>query len=289
MAEYPKRESHFAHKLVRVMLRACAAQEIGTDGALLVTIIAHTEDAKRYVSPVTFWNDQLMSVAGMSRGQLDRARAKAVAGGWLHYEPGGKGRVGKYWATIPEALLMLTDSSVECDLHVIMSKNEQETGREPGENRETNGREPGENRERSEQHSSLYLIPMPTPNTNTPPVVPQGGRVSPANEKPKRARKTSEAYPPEFERFWATYPPIRKQNKPGAAKAWARATEATAAEAILTAAEAFAASRLGRSEYCPGPEPWLNQRRWEDDRRSWDGARHAAAQVQPVADEELPF
>ena len=122
-----------------------------------------------------------------------------------------------------------------------------------------------------------------------PPVVPQGGRALSATEKPRRARKTSEAYPPEFERFWATYPPIRKQNKPGAAKAWARATEATAAEAILTAAEAFAASRLGRSEYCPGPEPWLNQRRWEDDRRSWDGARHAAAQVQPVADEELPF
>ena len=59
-AAYPKRQTHFAHKLVRLMLHSCAAQEIGADGFLVVAAIAHAEDAKRYSGPVTYWNEQLL-------------------------------------------------------------------------------------------------------------------------------------------------------------------------------------------------------------------------------------
>ena len=38
-----------------------------------------------------------MSLAGMKR-----VRDKAVEAGWLHYEPGTKGRAARYWVTIPE-------------------------------------------------------------------------------------------------------------------------------------------------------------------------------------------
>lgn len=122
MSEYPRRDPWFAHKVVRLMIRTCAAQEIGTNGFLLVTVIAHTEDAKRYSDAVTFWNDQLMSIlAFASWGQLDRARKRAVDAGWLHYEPGGKGRVGKYWTTIPDRFIGLEAGPVDCDAAAILS------------------------------------------------------------------------------------------------------------------------------------------------------------------------
>lgn len=106
------------------MIRVCAAQEIGTNGFLLVTVIAHTEDAKRYTDAVTFWNDQLMSILGFeSWGQLDRARKRAVEAGWLHYEAGGKGRVGKYWTLIPDRFVNLDAVPVDCDAAVILSTN----------------------------------------------------------------------------------------------------------------------------------------------------------------------
>jgi hypothetical protein len=126
MTDYPKRNSYFAHKAVRLMIRTCAAQEIGSDAFLLVTVIAHTEDAKRYTAPVTFWNAQLESVLGFSWGKLDRARKRAVAAGWLHYEAGGKARVGRYWVTIPPSLQGIAASAVDEDHPVLVSTGEEE-------------------------------------------------------------------------------------------------------------------------------------------------------------------
>ena len=163
MADYPKRDSHFAHKLIRLMIRVCAAQEIGTDGFMLVSIIAHTEDAKRYTAPVTFWNDQLQSVCGFSSwGKLDRARKRARAAGWLHYEEGGKGKVGRYWATAPEGLNDQPNGPADCDYHhVFLSKNGEDSGGEAGDKRGTNEGQTRENRGTSGEHSTLYRIPPP--------------------------------------------------------------------------------------------------------------------------------
>ena len=159
MADYPKRESHFAHRLIRLMIRTCAAQEIGTDGFMLVSIIAHTEDAKHYSAPVTFWNDQLLSVCGFaSWGKLDRARKKASAAGWLHYEGGGKGKVGRYWATVPKSFNGQPDTAAECDYpHVFLSNSGEENGGQPGDNRGRTGGETGDNRGTSGEHSTLAL------------------------------------------------------------------------------------------------------------------------------------
>lgn len=157
MAKYPCRESHFAHKLVRLMMRTCAAQEIGSDAALLVTMIAHTEDAKRYTAPVTFWNDQLMSIMGFSWGKLDRARKRAVASNWLHYEPGGRGKVGKYWAIVPAKFTDLTDVPADCDAGVILSTRGETNGEEKALSSPPAEREAGEKRGRSAEHSTLDL------------------------------------------------------------------------------------------------------------------------------------
>jgi hypothetical protein len=183
MAEYPTRDPYYAHKLIRLMIRTCAAQEIGTDGFLLVTVIAHTEDAKRYTAPVTFWNEQLVSVLGFSSwGKLDRARKRAVAAGWLHYEGGTKGRVARYWTTIPATYLEVPDGSTECEFgHVLFSRSVDESGIDPGfitktgeenekhpgsirgESGERSGKYPGSIRGESGEHSILVPIPNPPP------------------------------------------------------------------------------------------------------------------------------
>jgi len=97
---YPKRDKFFAHKAVRLMFKTCAAQIIGVDAVLLCTCIAHIEDAKRYSGPVTFYNDQLLPLLGFGKwDRLDRARRRAIRGGWLHYQPPPSGyrQPGTYW------------------------------------------------------------------------------------------------------------------------------------------------------------------------------------------------
>lgn len=158
---YPKRSTHFAHKLVRLMLHSCAAQEIGPDGFLVVTAIAHAEDAKRYSGPVTYWNEQLLPILGFgSWGQLDRARKRAIEAGWLHYECGGKGKVGKYWATVPSHLVESPDVSTEADHHVSLSNSGEENVKETGKKRERTEGQPGDNRGTTGEHSTLVL-PLP--------------------------------------------------------------------------------------------------------------------------------
>ena len=169
MDKYPERHSHFAHKLVRLMLHSCATQDIGTDGFALVVAIAHAEDAKRYSGPVTYWNEQLMPIIGFqSWGQLDRARKKAIAAGWLHYECGGKGRVGKYWCVVPGHLTEAPDGSTESDHHVSLSKNGEPNGKETGKKREPNVNQTWEKRGRSGEHSTLSLsLPLKEAVTET--------------------------------------------------------------------------------------------------------------------------
>lgn len=100
---YPKRKPFFANRFIRVLAKMCAAQEIGPDSFTLLSVIVMTEDAKGYRDAVTFFNEQLMPMAGFrSVDSLARARKRAIDAGWLHYEPGGKGKPGRYWAVIPD-------------------------------------------------------------------------------------------------------------------------------------------------------------------------------------------
>lgn len=103
MDTYPKRPSHFAHKFCRILMRCCVAQDIGPDAAYMLTQIVHTEDAAHYRRAVRFFNDQLVAACGFANVKaLQRARDRAVASGWLHYEEGARSRPAIYWATIPE-------------------------------------------------------------------------------------------------------------------------------------------------------------------------------------------
>lgn len=117
MPQYPtNRPPFFSQRYIRLLSKTCAAQEIGTNAALLCTVVAAQEDAKRYSGPVTFYNNQLLPIIGASKWEtLDRARQSAVKGQWLHYEapPSGERRAGLYWVTIPDEFNGTTDGA--CD------------------------------------------------------------------------------------------------------------------------------------------------------------------------------
>lgn len=101
-AEYPTREAVFAMRFQRELIRRGAAQEVGSDGCWLLTVIVAQEDALRYERPVNFHNGQLMIQTGFgSENRLDRVRQRLVDAGYLHYTPGAKRRPGVYWVLIP--------------------------------------------------------------------------------------------------------------------------------------------------------------------------------------------
>ncbi|VTR96019.1 Phage replication protein O OS=Rhodopirellula sp. SWK7 GN=RRSWK_03022 PE=4 SV=1 [Gemmata massiliana] len=103
-ATYPKRPSHFAHKFTRLLLKACVANELGPQATLLLIAIAHTEDAKGYRGPVTFWNPQLFPLIGVnSEATFKRIRSKCKEAGWLVHHDGAHGKIPVYWVTIPGA------------------------------------------------------------------------------------------------------------------------------------------------------------------------------------------
>ncbi len=47
-SSHPRRAAFWAHRVIRMMNKSCAANDIGPDGFTLVATIAMTEDAKRY-------------------------------------------------------------------------------------------------------------------------------------------------------------------------------------------------------------------------------------------------
>ncbi|MCE5269158.1 MAG: hypothetical protein LLG00_14880 [Planctomycetaceae bacterium] len=114
--------------------------------------------------------------------------------------------------------------------------------------------------------TDVTVAPLPEKRReekNKPPTVPLGTlEGSSLENKPP-------GYTPTFLQFWDTYPTVRKMGKRAAWKAWQQAVKRATPAVILAAVSEFAASPLGKSRFCPGPTPWLNQDRWEDDRQSW--------------------
>jgi hypothetical protein len=110
MVKYPIRPKYFSQRFIRLMVKSAAAQTLTTDGFALLTVVVATEDARRYASPVAFYNEQLMMLLGFgSKKRLIAARAKAIAAGWLAYQAGGKGVAGLYYVQIPPELEQIPD------------------------------------------------------------------------------------------------------------------------------------------------------------------------------------
>lgn len=175
VATYPKRGSHFAHKVVRMMIKTCAAQEIGQAAVLLVATVAHTEDAKHYSSPVTFYNEQLMAVLAIKKWEsLDRARKSAVDAGWLHYEARGKRLPGLYWALIPSHAQRVSDAAIDETLSPLDGDNNEQSLYPP------NGYREGDKGGYREGYNEGYP-PVLLRNTPVPSPVPDPSESAPAD------------------------------------------------------------------------------------------------------------
>ena len=97
----------FAAKVIRILTRSAAAQELGPNVCWMLSVIVGQEDspAVRYSRPVTYYFEQLMPLCGFrSPKQLRAAITKAVETGWLEYTPGAKGRPGRFRVQIPDEL-----------------------------------------------------------------------------------------------------------------------------------------------------------------------------------------
>lgn len=180
--DYPKRPQLFALRFTRIVCRSCAAQEISGDGVALLVAVAHVEDSKRYTGAVTFWNDQLLPILGLrSWSALERVRNRCIAAGWLHYEPGGKSRPGRYWVTIPARLEVLGQEPLGVNPgDFCTSENDDHSLRETRDNRGGNDLllvctseigvvtegQPRDNRGTTANHSTLLPSPNPIPLPN---------------------------------------------------------------------------------------------------------------------------
>jgi hypothetical protein len=114
---YPKRPKFFACQFARKLIKKTVANEIGTQGCWLLTVVAMTEDARGYTDPVTFYNGQLLPLVGVgSVDALDRVRRRCIEAGWLHYIPGGRREgPGRYWVTVPAKYAGTDDAPTDED------------------------------------------------------------------------------------------------------------------------------------------------------------------------------
>ena len=295
--KYPTREKFWAHKLVRIMIRTCAAQEIGPEGFCLVTAVAHTEDAKRYSAPVTWWNHQLQDVLGMSWGQLDRARKRSIKAGWLHYERAGDRTVGKYWTLLPSCFAKIPDGNCDCDADkialesgAVSPKEDKELGhsftktvneieKETGSSREVTVKQPGSNREPSSLSLSLSLKKEEQ----------QFGLFAKDEPKPN-----GQVTPDKFDLFWSVVH-LRKGKVP-ARKAYEKAVKRIKKESPGTDPDQHLRDRMKLFDSSPEAHPdpaekrrpihpatWLNDGRYDDDEDTW--FEHGG----PMEDEKLSY
>lgn len=266
MGERKQRDSHFAHRFVRILHKSCAAQDIGRDACLLLCFIAHTEDAARYSGPVRFWNSQFLeTMAFNSLKQLRVARQKAVDEGWLIYGRKNNRSVGNYKVVIPERFSHLSDAPMEEPERSHADSNQSNGNSISGPNGTSNQshKDPNKDRFGFESGTDSGSNCGPTPN---PIPIP--------NPNKKRVGKKPADYSEDFESFWKAFPPNRKTSKGPAWDAWLKALERTTADVLIAAAKEYALSDVPKGDYCKGPAPWLNQRCWEDDRAAWsDGPR----------------
>lgn len=245
--QYPSsRPKFWAMQYIRAMTKTCAANEVGSLGAFLCSVIATTEDASGYRRAVTYWDGQLLPITGAKNEKaMALARTNCVKAGWLHYEPGTKARPGKYWTTMPLHAVGIDDHPTDegeqtgSQTDHIGSESGSQTeriGNESGTNRDHKRNKPGSQTEQTgiakvKIREAFLPIPIPIPEPipiPKEPPNPQGGSESKKTKSPP-TEKTHEPteFPeeldtPEFRATWAEWIAhrieIRKPMKPLGAK-----------------------------------------------------------------------
>lgn len=165
-------------------------------------------------------------------------------------------------------------------------------------NREWGGARPGAGRKIQDEFKmestriQLELSPSPSPSPS-----PTTYSCSDVKEKLNKqspaiaGRHTSDSRSgyervPEFVRFWNAFPRGRKSGKQKALEAWHRAVKRADASTIIDAAERYAKSPAGTSEFVKMPATWLNGGCWEDDPAAW-GLADKPSRPRILTDDEV--
>ena len=302
--EYPKRPPFFAHRLVRKMTKACAAQEIGPEACWLVSVIAHLEDAIGYRRPITYYNEQLIPIMGFGgKGAFVNARRKAVEAGFLHYEQGKKRQPAIYWTSEPAGYERISDGAcdegADRDFRPVSEPKAEDAVRFQDGNQTNAVRF---------QDGKPTETPPPSPQYNQDTQIQTlphfegadpGGSVSDLDGKDKpdptkiKQKKPRRTYPAEFSAFWEAYP--RKTDKLEADRKYPialrrimtdRGIDETAAHQVLLAgAQRYATVAAGlESRYTKHAATWLHHGCWDDQPpASSNGkpAKHPATPLKP--------
>jgi|GEM_PF-4008308 len=181
---YPKRPKCFAFKFCRLLAKKTVANDIGSPACWLLTVIAMTEDARGYTDPVTFYNEQLLPLIGVgSVDALDRVRAKCIASGWLQYEPGARGRAGRYFVTVPSHCNRTDDAPTdEGEGAELFRENAEESADDRRRFIRKNAEATARNVRKQPRGNRGTLFPVPSP-------IPIAGH-SPAEPTPETKEKT---------------------------------------------------------------------------------------------------
>lgn len=209
-AKYPKREQFLAHKVIRKMTLSNAPSEMGALAFGLVCVVAMQQDAKRYKKPANYRNGQLMEIFGLSSASgLDKARKKAIAAGWLNYEPAIRSS-GQYWATIPDDLKSLPD--------VVSDDDAGEHDTDPSyHHSDRNGEGSEKDEGRLREGSASPYIPNPNP---TPEPKEKGASVSPSDSQ-KSKKKFSEEDMETAKHIWDRIQTMNPNHKKPNLESWA--------------------------------------------------------------------
>lgn len=178
---YPKRPAYFANKFCRLLLKACVANELGSDAAMLLVAVANTEDAKGYRGPVNYWNAQLLPLIGCrSDSAFRRLRDRCERAGWLRHNPGTKWNPPSYWVMVPPQFDGWDDAATDESASKYESqepKSEQASGGQAAGKRRVKGEQAANKRNsRGEQADGFLPVPEPKPEPReNPPSPPQTG------------------------------------------------------------------------------------------------------------------
>ncbi|QEL17725.1 hypothetical protein [Limnoglobus roseus] len=217
-----KRPGIRALRIIRLMTKACVANELGPQVFTLVTVIAAAEDSRKYLSEVTFYDFQLMPLIGANcQDTLARVRKRAFDAGWLTYQPGRKGVPGRYRATIPPAVEAFTDAPVDESPEEYTADSSAPVRTQAGG---ISGHKPGASREQAGGISGP-LIPLPYPVPEKEGATRSGSLDAVENDKtntgkvkkPKQPQADGSTVPippeldtPEFREAWAEWLADRK-------------------------------------------------------------------------------
>lgn len=279
-AVYPPRCQFYAMKFIRAMVDASVANEHGAQVFTLLATLAGKEDSERYRGAVTYWDSQLMPLIGAnSQDTLARVRARAAQAGWLHYEPGRKGVIGRYWTIIPASAEAFTDAPVDENPEGFNGLSSAPVRTQPRHNRD-------ESQSKAGRMCGPFL-PLPFTSPQEEAANRNGSLAHGSGEKRKTKKRAKPGFPEEaFAKFWAAYP--KRVKRLAAEKAFQSLNPPD--ELLGHILDAIA--RQSRTDqwtkddgkFIPHPASWLNGRRWEDETQVRPPPGHAGNPAPTVAE-----